>query len=372
MIVDTELEGHHVLWLCLTARVLLECQFSIVMVVNNNIDEVVIRIGQIDASLLSHVEIVGSPISEKTSVKEYFREVFFVYQKHGADEILFNNFDTIASKLFRRTVFGYKPPGKLFGKVAAIYHRPRPFDDCQKGFGVRWKRWGLEKLVNDGFFSHIFLLDPFIVKEIGAKFSEKMDIIHLPDPWLVNSDLAQPLPELKLNNNYKLLQYGVGDKRKGTDLLLNALAKIEEPLNITLVIAGKQKDSRIYEKIRKSRHNIILIDRFITNAEEKFLFECADMVTIPYLSHYGSSNILSKAAQYKKPVLASDYHLIGRLVEEHGLGLVFKNNDIDDLANKLYKISDFKFLNYQNNLKNYSKKCSFKYFSSILSTLFDN
>lgn len=367
MIVDTELEGHHVLWLCLTAQVMLAGGCPVTMVVNQNLNAVVNRIRQIDATLPDKLKIIASPISKKTSVRDYFKEICRIFRGSNADKILFNNFDTIASKLFRLAALGYIPPRELWGKVAIIYHRPRPLDAGQRGFSVYWKRLGINKLIKSRFFSQIFLLDPLIVKQVFEKFSGMVDVNCIPDPWVADDSPAKMPPEFDFGDgNCKLLQYGVGDKRKGTELLLRALAGIENNLDVTLIIAGKQKDPVVREMVNNSRHRVVLIDRFISNAEEKFLFEACDVVAIPYLSHYGSSNILSKAAQYQKPVLASDFHLIGRLVMENNLGVVFQNQNSRDLANKLRSLTSQKCQEYHHSLRVYSQRCSFGMFTRVL------
>jgi len=367
MLVDTELEGHHVLWLCLTAKVMLDSGCAVVLVVHHDLQAVRERIGQIDPSLADRLTIIASPISSQTSVRGYFGEICRIFRASAADRILFNNFDTIASKLFRLSAVGYKPPQELAGKVAVIYHRPRPLDDGQHGFSVSWKRLGINRLIKQRFFSHLFLLDPFVVHQVSAKFSDFVKVDCLPDPWLLNDSPVHSPAEADFSGcKCKVLQYGVGDRRKGTELLLDALDSIKEPIDLTLAIVGRQKDPEIRARVATSLHKIILIDRFIANAEERFLFETCDVIAIPYLSHYGSSNILSKAAQYKKPVLASDFHLIGRQVAENNLGLTFHDRDVGDLANTLRDLPGHDLEQYDGSLREYSQRCSFAAFSGVL------
>ncbi|MBY0245796.1 MAG: glycosyltransferase [Sphingobacteriaceae bacterium] len=370
LIVDTQLAGHHVLWLCLTAKVMLERGYSVVLVVNQDSIAVQKRIEQIDKRLLSQIEIIASSLNKKTSLKTYFAEINRLFNECGGHKVLFNNFDTMASKLFRCVTFGYKPPIELYGKVSIIYHRPRPLDDTQHSIGESWKRIGLNKLIKSKFFVNIFLLDPFIAAKASTLLCQFVKIKFIPDPWISSLENAICPAEFDLSDcNLKLLQYGVGDKRKGTELLLRAYNSISEPLSLTLIIAGVQKSSEIARLVATSTHKVILIDRFISNAEEKYLFECCDVVAIPYLSHYGSSNILSKAAQYKKPVLASNFHLIGRVVDAKNLGLSFKDQSIDDLVTRLKILVNIKPESYVVALTEYSKTCSFAAFADALSTV---
>jgi glycosyltransferase involved in cell wall biosynthesis len=58
-------------------------------------------------------------------------------------------------------------------------------------------------------------------------------------------------------------------------------------------------------------------------------------VLLPYWSHYGSANLLAGAAAAGRPVLASDFHLVGRLTRENLLGWTFRDRDAGDFARAL-------------------------------------
>lgn len=373
LVVDTQIVGHHVLWLCMVSKVMLANQQDVVLLVNQNIDEVRKRISQIDSELLSMVSIEGANLSKSTNVKGYFAKIEDVFLRNSCSKIIFNNFDTISSKLFRRAAWGYTPPCNLHGKMFIIYHRPRPLDSSHTSLSEAWKRRGLRKLIEKKVFANILLLDPFLVNDAKQLYGSSVNINFIPDPWLGNPEVASCPPELNPDNNIKILQYGVGDKRKGTELLLDALEGIKQALPITLIIAGVQKTAIIKDRIAnlQSRHSIVLVDRFISNSEEKYLFQHADYIAIPYLSHYGSSNILSKAVQYAKPVIASDYHLIGKIVNSNKLGVLFSNQDEKSLADVLLNLGHG-CSSYENGIANYRDLCSFQRFHDVLTLTLKN
>jgi glycosyltransferase involved in cell wall biosynthesis len=368
LIVDAQLAGHHILWLCLVARSMLELGCDAVLLAHGDLDEVKSSINQLDGELLSVVTLAGFPLGRKTSVETYLSAVAAAFLQYRCDRVILNNFDTIASGLFRKVLLGYRPPLCLFGKINAIYHRPRPLDATQNTLGNVWKRQGMRVLLHQGFFTGILLLDPFLIESSVETYGAYSRFVFIPDPWRDSDEDPVCPPELAgaHTGGIRLLQYGVGDGRKGTELLVNALKQADKKVPLTLIIAGVQKNAGLTGNLAglKKPHSFVLIDRFISGAEEKFLLQYADYLTIPYLSHYGSSNILSKAAQYAKPVIASDYHLIGRLVGDYGLGVLFKDNNVRALASALESLSATSSCSEQ--LNNYRGQCSYQAFKHAL------
>lgn len=374
LVVDTQIVGHHVLWLTLVAKTFLADGFTVTLLVNHDLAEVKQKILELDTTLLDQVNLIPSDLSKKTGAKQYLATIAQIAREINANEVFFDNFDTIASKLFRNSVFGFKPDNYLKGIVSMVYHRPRPLDKRQRGFGNYLKKLGLKKVIASGLFKQIFLLNPFLVEECNNELLHTK-VNYLPDPWLCDKNIAKSPAEFDYNiitGKKVILQYGVGDARKGTQLLLQALSITKSSSEIVLCIAGVQKNQELVKLIEqlKSKLNIILINRYIAQSEEDFLFKHADFIAIPYISHYGSSNILSKAAFYTKPVVASDYDLIGKLVNKYELGLTFTNNNAESLAAVIDKIMNLKTLEIEDNLTNYAARCSYSAFQhSILSTV---
>lgn len=368
LIVDTQLDGHHVLWLTMVGRTLLEQGFEPVLLVNHNQAEVLRRINLLDDKLSRLVKIVPFAYSKKPSLQKYWQEVITVFQRFNSREVIFNNFDTIASAVFRLSALGIMPPQILKNKVSIIYHRPRPLDSTQSGIGNLWKRRGWQKLLDSGYFKHIWLLDQFLVAEMEQKLPGVCSFI--PDPWRISLKSAQP-PEISSIQGDKvyLLQYGVGDKRKGSELLLRALLKTTNQ-RVHVWLAGKQKEPEIISLAAKLVDRVTVIDRYIQEEEESWLFANCTWVTLPYLSHYGSSNLLSKAAKFGKPVIASDYHLLGKNVINNNLGIVFHDRSVDGLVEVLNNL-DNKHEDYSlASLNSFADNYSFYAFKEALGKIF--
>ena len=64
-------------------------------------------------------------------------------------------------------------------------------------------------------------------------------------------------------------------------------------------------------------------------------FGACDVVLLPYLNHFGSSGVLSRAMAAGKMVVVSDEQLLGRLTRERGLGLLFPSGDVGRLRERI-------------------------------------
>lgn len=366
LIVDTQLNGHHILWLYLVGSVFLDNGFHVVLLVNSNQDAVLKRLDLLDVGFKEKVKIVYSSFDNKIILRKYWKEVVSIFNSFNCKEILFNNFDTIASKVFRYATFGVMPPLVLRGKISIIYHRPRPLDNSQSRYSTFWKKCGYNKLIRANYFKLIWLLDQHIVHNIHND-----QVLFLPDPVKLSEVKAQ-LPEIscKNNDNIYLLQYGTGSARKGSYLLLTALEQTSNK-NIHVWLVGVQEDRDTIELANKLQQMgvLTLVNRYVSEEEESWLFHNCDWVTIPYISHYGSSNILSKASKAAKPVIASDFGLIGKNVKHNNLGLLFKDSSRDDFVSLLNNLSYEYELFLLSNFKLFAEEYSYNRFKLSLSKL---
>jgi glycosyltransferase involved in cell wall biosynthesis len=62
-------------------------------------------------------------------------------------------------------------------------------------------------------------------------------------------------------------------------------------------------------------------------------------VLLPYVDHFGTSGVLSRAMAAGRMVIVSDEQLLGRLTRDHGLGLLFPSGDANALRDSIQKAS---------------------------------
>ena len=72
---------------------------------------------------------------------------------------------------------------------------------------------------------------------------------------------------------------------------------------------------------------VIRIDRRVSDAEERLVFEAADSVWVAYHDHPGMSGVLVQAGQMGLPVFGCRAGAIGLHCREHGVGIAFDPRD---------------------------------------------
>ncbi|NER78922.1 MAG: glycosyltransferase [Leptolyngbya sp. SIO1D8] len=178
----------------------------------------------------------------------------------------------------------------------------------------------------------VFSLDPFAVPQLNRLLGQA-GAIHLPDP--VALEKASPIrvqqlqAELGIDSNRTVaLVFGALTQRKGVPQLLEAIAQLlpSEAQKLCLVLVGESNlADDLNRQIDLIHHKlpiqIVCRYEFVPEADVSAYFQLADIVLAPYQRHVGMSGILLQAAAAGKPVLSSDYGLMGELVHRFQLGI---------------------------------------------------
>lgn len=153
------------------------------------------------------------------------------------------------------------------------------------------------------------------------------------DSKVVRVNLGAHIPRTKevmpseitcLNGGKYLMFFGRIDKYKGIGSLLHAYLKCED-IALPLVIAGSgvltADEKTLYEHSKK----VILINRFITDGEMKWLFANCHAVFLPYIEAT-QSGVIPIAYSYEKPVIVSDLPGLKQFVEDGKTGSICSSN----------------------------------------------
>lgn len=169
--------------------------------------------------------------------------------------------------------------------------------------------------------------------------SDVMQIEHIPD---MHQDISLP------KDRDIVLFTGMIDKRKGTLEFLLALENAFErnadfQSQVAVVFAGlvtiDVKDA-FYEAISHLKaaypdSMLLIYNRYLTDQEYISLILASSVVCIPYVKFVGMSGVLIHAANYGCLVLASQFGLIGELVQRYDLGVVCDESNPAELADAL-------------------------------------
>ncbi len=333
LLFEPRFEGHHVPWASLLARSLLDADAKVILAHGSDPRQLD-RLELSAPGLVNRLQLHPLPnVSRGSTVAVLDAAV----QRHRPDRILVASLDEFASSLFRKAVLGGRLPASLHGQLRGIYIRPRPLDPDQRGFQNSWKRKGYARLAASGAFARLGILDEDLAATLAAT-SGHPPITWMPDFWTPppRIDRATARRSFKVpDGRVAFLFFGHYQPRKGLDLLVDAMSRRGHPSRF-LLVAGNQRPASPELKQDLARlvqgGRAVVHDRFLDDGQMAAAYVAADRVVLPYRSHYGSSGVLSHAALHARPVVASDFHLLGRRVVRANLGLVHANEDAVSLA----------------------------------------
>jgi glycosyltransferase involved in cell wall biosynthesis len=260
----------------------------------------------------------------------------------GAERVFLAAFDEIASSCWRRAALRIMPPLELRGRMGGIYHRPR-FLEAPAWSPNRWlKQVGFRRLLRQKWVRQLLFVDEYLAADLQRQWPGA-PVYFLPDPCPTGfyGDARDARRQLGVPEDKPVfLFYGGGYRRKGLHLAVQALRQLPADSPAFLLCAGQQNPTGatahgLEELARQNRAR--LINRYVTADEEKLCFLAGDVVLLPYLNHFGTSGVLSRAMAAGKPVIVSDEQLLGRLTREQGLGLLFPSGNVDALGKCIQK-----------------------------------
>lgn len=344
LIVEEFLAGHHLTWLRYTVEDFLSLGLHVSLAIDNRPD----ALQQIKTALApfgSELSLFNLYDNNSFRCGNLLKTIVHVMGESGAQEVFLNNFDEIASSILRKSALGLNPPANLQGKLNGIYFRPRFLDKNHFSVNNWFKEIGFRHLCQKRWINDIFMLDENLVALAKKKYNG-CRFHFLPDTW--HGDLRQDilLARARLNlppEKHIVLNFGIGDRRKGLHLVVDALLRLPQSSSLYLLCAGKvSEDKTIQQGLEtlQKQGRAKVINRYVSDEEEMLCFSACDTVLLPYVNHFGSSGVLSRGAAAQKIIVASDEGLVGNRVKENGLGLLFQSGSVDSLTKCLEKLEN--------------------------------
>ena len=340
LLYEPRTEGHHLGWLRFITEDLLAAGLRLTLAVDlrpENAPKVHEQLG----GLLTEIKLTNAYDGNgKRHGDRKMGSVAHCLRASGAASVFLCAFDEIASHCWRRATFGFSPPVELRGRMGGIYHRPR-FLAAPAWSPDRWlKQPGFRRLIRQGWLRQLLFVDEYLAQDLQNQFPAA-PVFFLPDPCPAGYDggVRAARQALDLPEDKKIfLFYGGGYRRKGLHLAVRAMLGLPANSAAFLLCAGQQNPvgetaGGIEQLVRQGRAR--LINRYVSVAEEKNCFAASDVVLLPYLNHFGTSGVLSRAMAAGKPVIVSDEQLLGRLTREQGLGLLFPSGDVSRLRENI-------------------------------------
>ncbi|MBD2459685.1 glycosyltransferase [Oscillatoria sp. FACHB-1407] len=284
-------------------------------------------------------------------IKRAFQE-WNILQKYtkslGTDHCLLMYFDTV----FLRFAFG----GTLPCPFSSIYFRPlfhypsfANYTPAGREQVWQWRdRVCLAKLLSNQRLQTLFCLDPFAVAHLN-QLDKRSRAVFLQDPVRIyhnsNPQSEHLRQELGIQSGRKVfLLFGALSERKGMFQVLDAIASLPPQIceQICLLLVGpiqppekEALQARIQDVAAAKPVQIVAHHAFISDEAIQPYFDLSDVILAPYQRHIGMSAILVRAAAAQKPVLSSDFGLMGEITRFYKLGLAVDSTVPAEIAKGL-------------------------------------
>lgn len=232
---------------------------------------------------------------------------------------------------------------KLSCPFSGIYFKPifhySDFANYVPSWKTRLQEWrqklSLLRILHTSQLQTLFCLDPFVSVYLD-KFHSHVKAVNLPDPVQIYSSSKFQLEELRKGLTIEpkrkvfLLFGSLTDPRKGCQQIIKAISKLPSALSekLCVVFVGEADpveraplEAQIADVCQSRPVQILCRYEFVPEEDVSVYFHLADVVLATYQRHIGMSGILMLAAAAQKPVLSSNYGLMGEIVRQYKLGL---------------------------------------------------
>jgi glycosyltransferase involved in cell wall biosynthesis len=168
-----------------------------------------------------------------------------------------------------------------------------------------------------------------IVKSSLLELNVSKDKI-LKVPYGVNIDLFKPKKYYSKDRKLKILYVGAVEKRKGIEILLEAIKRINSK-DIELFVVGKVTDAK--KEIKKYTGLFSLLGYLHHDMIVKLYQECDIFVLPSFLE--GFSQVIMEAMASGLPVIVSDKTGVSEIIEDGESGFIVPSGDIEKLKEKI-------------------------------------
>jgi glycosyltransferase involved in cell wall biosynthesis len=147
-------------------------------------------------------------------------------------------------------------------------------------------------------------------------------------------------------NAFVVLVFGVIDRRKCLDVLLEGAVRVPADVDLTILIAGPQARNDVGAILQSSAASalrgagrLVEHNRFILSGQDIDPASAADAFWVYYEPNFVySSSVLVRAGLSGRPVIVRRRGVVGKQVEENGLGLALDSDTPEVVAAALTQL----------------------------------
>jgi glycosyltransferase involved in cell wall biosynthesis len=288
-----------------------------------------------EQAMCLHRSLVVSACARWRIMRRYMKRV-------GATHGFFLSIDHLSLPLALRLSAGH-------GRISGFLFRPSVhyggFESRPARFRERLRDWRKDLLyrgmLRNPTLDTVLTLDPYFPDFARRRYRGGDKVAFVPDP-VSPAAMARRSDGAPDARRARLLLFGEITARKGVFTLFDALARLPAGIaqSLHVEIAGRH-DPAIRSEIARAAGAALrgrpelrlrIEDRRLPDAELAARVGDSDVILAPYQRFVGSSGVLLWAAATGVPVICQDYGLLGRLVQDHALGIAVDTSDSAALA----------------------------------------
>jgi glycosyltransferase involved in cell wall biosynthesis len=200
-----------------------------------------------------------------------------------------------------------------------------------------WRRWLTKRVLRR---ASGFVVQTRIDEEGLRSLLGEVDVVRQAHP--VYEHFPEPTGVLRPEHDLELLFFGFVRSYKGLDVLLEALALVDEELDVRLTVAGEPWHGSEPIEVQVDRLGIadrVQLDlRYLAEEQIAEYFGRAHAAVLPYRSATGSG-VIAVAYNYDTPVIVTDVGGLPDVVVEGETGFVVPPEDPQALARAIERLA---------------------------------
>jgi len=297
------------------------------------------------------------------SIRDHSAHAEATARQKGVTRIFFPNFDSIIYEMGK-----YRLSGAFAGMdIGGIWLRP---DLCDSSIGWMEKckmkviRSRANKLARRyartvannrrglaGFLKpkaktrrmRLFFTNSAALANVAGLLGDD-SVAMICDPWLEKASVAKRSARAALGINpgrIVLLHAGTPRPEKGLKDACSAILDMgDKHINQLCLLRAGNVDSLDLPCLKSLQQlgAAKILDYYVSEDELQLCYAAADWVLLPYRFQKESSGLLIHAAANVRPVIASDYGIIGNCVKAYQLGRLFTHCDIEALRQQIMAV----------------------------------
>lgn len=201
------------------------------------------------------------------------------------------------------------------------------------------RRWWDRKLLTTAAVIHIHSLhyQRVLLAQHGTRYVPRLVVIPhgggtVPASIACGRDIPPELHGRIKSNKTTFLLFGRLQPYKGLSQLRDAINLLSTECSAARVIIAGQGVAHDLDSLGTAE--VVLINRFIPDAEIRSLFASSDVVVLPYLSAT-QSGVVPLAYYFAKPVIATDVGTLREYVKHEHTGFIVRRGDPQALASAM-------------------------------------